>query len=161
MTHPELDPTFRQAMEAAVATLVQDGVMGQQALREAQKAASETLAAFCLELLAVLDTLEAQLAFLAAQPREAPWPRLERNLGVTRNKLVAALEARGVTPLAVSVGSAPDYRLCVAVERRPAPGDGDEHVAEVLRPGWAMGDAVLRPAEVAIAVPETLDASAS
>jgi molecular chaperone GrpE (heat shock protein) len=139
-------------LENAIATLVRDGVASNQALRESQKAASETLAAFCLELLAVLDTLEAQLAFLATQPREAPWPRLERNLGVTRNKLVAALEARGVTPLAVSVGGAPDYRHCVAVERRPVPDCTEEHVAEVLRPGWAMGDAVLRPAEVAIAV---------
>jgi molecular chaperone GrpE (heat shock protein) len=153
MSHPELDPTFRHDMEAAVAALVQDGVAGRQALREAQKSASETLAAFCLDLLAVLDTLEAQLAFLAAQPREAPWPRMERNMGIARNKLVTALEARGVTPLAVGVGSVPDYRLCVAVERRLAPVDAREHVAEVLRPGWAIADAVLRPAEVAIAVP--------
>lgn len=153
-THRTLAPSTYDALTATVAVMTRDRVAGDQALREAHKTAQEGLAAFCLELLAVLDTLDAQVAFLASQPREAPWPRLEKNLLVSRNKLFAALTARGVSPIAIELGSVPDYRLCTAVERRAVAGATGERVAEVLRPGWTMGEGLLRAAEVAVAVGE-------
>lgn len=148
----QLDDVAHARLVAAVEALVRSQVAGAQAVREAQRLADENLAAFCLELLAVLDTLEAQVAYFAAQPREAPWPRLEKNMRVTCNKLVAALATRGVVPISVEEGQAPDYRVCVAVERRTVAGVTAERVAEVLRGGWLLGDAVLRAAEVAIEV---------
>ncbi|MEB3196146.1 MAG: nucleotide exchange factor GrpE [Candidatus Sericytochromatia bacterium] len=152
MNSRAIDATTYDVLLASVASLIKARVAGEQALREAHKSAGESLAAFCLELLAVLDMLDAQLTFLAAQPREAPWPRLERNLSVSRNKLAAALAARGVTPIDVTLGESPDYRVCVAVERRAGGSEAGERVAEVLRSGWAIGADVLRAAEVAIAV---------
>jgi molecular chaperone GrpE (heat shock protein) len=134
---------------------IQERGLAAQALREANKAEEERTASFALDLLSVLDSLETQLAFLGAQPREAPWPRLEKNLGVTRNKLLACLAARGVAPLAVAVGEPPDYARCVAVERREVDGVAGEHVVEVLRSGYSLGDMVLRAAEVAVAVAPT------
>jgi molecular chaperone GrpE (heat shock protein) len=150
------DYEIPQATRAALLNYTQgfmrERVAAAQALREAHKAADERTASFALDLLGVLDSLESQLAFLAAQPREAPWPRLEKNLGVTRNKLLACLAEREVVPLAVAIGEPPDYAKCVAVERREVAGVVGEQVVEVLRMGYSLGELVLRTAEVAVAI---------
>lgn len=149
----ELDENTHGILAECVGDLVRREVASAQALREAQRLANEKLAAFCLELLAALDALEAQVNYLAAQPREAPWPRLEKNLRVTSNKFRAALAAQGASPLEISTGDAPDYRLCVAVEKRVVEGLTGERIAEVLRSGWSLEDSVLRAAEVVVEVP--------
>jgi len=141
------------ALRGHLEALMRAQVHAAQAQRETRRAGEAATDALCLDMLEIADMLASQVSFLEAQPAEGPWPRLARNLARTRNKLLGSLGRRGLVIVPIAVGEPPDYRVCVAVERREVDGGAGELVAAVLRDGYLIADRVLRPAEVAIQVP--------
>jgi molecular chaperone GrpE len=68
-------------------------------------------------------------------------------------KLLAALEAEGVQPIAAA-GDLFDPSLHEALSYEPCRDRRDGQVIEVMRPGYRLGDIVLRPALVRVAQAE-------
>jgi molecular chaperone GrpE len=97
-------------------------------------------------LLEVLDDLDRTLEAAGASPDET----LAKGVDLVAGKLVRTLHGLGLERLD-DVGVAFDPNLHEAVSEQPAE-EAVEHprVAQVLRPGYRMGDRVLRPAMVVV-----------
>jgi hypothetical protein len=99
-----------------------------------------------------------------AAPRPAPGPAPESLLGgvieahdmaagadAVQVRLEQALAGAGVRRMAVGDGTVFDPGLHHAVgTEQAADGGSDRRVAREVRPGWQMGDRVVRPAEVIV-----------
>jgi molecular chaperone GrpE len=120
--------------------------------KEIERARRGVLADF----LEVVDNLDRALAAArdagsGGGPTGAlPHANLLRGVELVRDLLLARLAAYGVTPLAAK-GQPFDPRVHEAVSILPvAVAEQDEHVVDVVRPGYAVGDDVLRPAAVVV-----------
>jgi molecular chaperone GrpE len=97
-------------------------------------------------LLEVLDDLDRTLEAAEASPDES----LAKGVSLVADKLVRSLQAVGLEQVA-RTGVAFDPNVHEAVQQRPAEEPREEPVvAEVLRPGYRLGDRVLRPAMVVV-----------
>ena len=91
------------------------------------------------QLLTVLDDIE----------RAQEHGDLSGAFKVVADKLVAALQAQGLEPFGV-LGEAFDPAVHEAVQHNTAADVSEPTVTAVLRPGYRLGDRVLRPAMVAV-----------
>jgi molecular chaperone GrpE len=101
------------------------------------------------QLLPILDELDRALAGVPADIKDNPWVR---GVGMVRERLSAALRSLGVERYGAA-RDAFDPALHDALFYQPAPEGRPPSVAEVLRPGYRMGNRVLRPAEVVVSGP--------
>lgn len=96
------------------------------------------------KMLPVLDNLERALAFDDSDA-------LRTGLQATLRQFEAALESENVK-LVVVKGLPFDPKLAEAIATQPTPpGVADDTVLEEARKGYAIGDEVLRPAQVVVA----------
>lgn len=160
---PSLEPTVveecrRRADEAE--RRLQEYIAAYRQAREEQDAFRERLArdverraearfgALVAEILETADDLDLALAH-AADVREAE--PLARGVALARDRFVAALEKSGITRI-VPDGQPFDPNFAEAdhvVDAGSADLDGT--VASTLRPGYVLGERVLRPARVVVA----------
>lgn len=118
--------------------------------REIERGRRAVLADF----LDVVDNLDRALAAgregSAAASDDANYAALVKGVELVRELLLAKLGAYGVKPIAAA-GEAFDPRVheAVSILAVAAP-DRDERVVGVVRPGYAIGDEVLRPAAVVV-----------
>ncbi len=111
----------------------------------------EFVAPLAREILLVVDRIDA----LAGQSTAAAGGGADDagNLGSVRAELLEILHRRGLREVDAS-GQQFDPRVHEAVARVPVkPGDPDEQVGrvvEVRRPGYALADRLLRPAQVGV-----------
>jgi molecular chaperone GrpE len=110
---------------------------------KAEAVRAETIRAF----LPLADDLERALAHVPAQAAEESW--VEGFRLIQRN-LEAAFERLGVRRVGV-VGDLFDPNLHEAVAYEEHPSQPEGHVAAVLRPGYQLGERVVRPAQVSVA----------
>jgi molecular chaperone GrpE len=107
-------------------------------------------------MLEVLDNLDRAIA--SAQAAGTPDSALLQGVELVRRQFLAKLESLGVQRIE-SAGQPFDPSIHEAVTMVPAAsGDQDGVVVGVIRPGYRIGDQVLRPAAVAVGkqeIPQT------
>jgi molecular chaperone GrpE len=108
---------------------------------------SEAAAADLIEeLLPLLDDMERALK---ADPGTEATAAIRRGVELIHKQLLETLRKRGVTALE-SLGADFDPHFHMAVSHEPADGRRDGEVVEQFRPGYMLGDRLLRPAMVKV-----------
>ena len=111
------------------------------------------ISAFARDILAVADNMERALAALDAEIREkadAGVKALLDGVELTERELKKALEKHGVKKFE-PMGEKFDPNLHQAMFEMPDPSRPAGTVAQVVQPGYMIGERVLRPALVAVA----------
>ncbi|MDB5057518.1 MAG: GrpE protein [Chloroflexi bacterium] len=116
----------------------------EQERAEQVRAAMEDL---ILSLLPALDDLERALASVPPEEADAPWVQGVRLID---RSLRAALERAGIERIPAE-GQRFDPKIHEALMQEDAQGRPEGEVVRELRPGYRLGDRVLRPAQVSVA----------
>jgi len=98
------------------------------------------------DVLESLDDLDLALAHMEGVKEAAP---LAKGVTLARDRFLSALERNGVERLDVE-GAEFDPNVAEAVGIEPAGPDRDRRVVRTVRPGYRMGDRVIRPARVIV-----------
>lgn len=115
--------------------------------KEIQKDVERSRRSVIVSFLEVLDNLDRALQAAGGTTSDA----FVQGVALVRQQFLATLEGLGVTRVD-PVGQRFDPLLHEAVSTVPASSpDQDEVVVGVVRPGYLMGEDVLRPAQVAVA----------
>jgi molecular chaperone GrpE len=137
-----------EALEARKRALADFENFRRRAAEQESRAIDRGMAEICRVLIPVLDQLE--LALGRDVSKAAP-EQVILGIKLVREEMVKALQSKGVRLVHPEVGTAFDPYTQEAMMRRPAPDLEPDAVVEVLQPGYAMGDVVLRAAKVVIA----------
>jgi molecular chaperone GrpE len=100
-------------------------------------------------LFPLLDDLARAFADVPADLVDDPWAR---GIAMLRSKLDATLTGIGLEPVGTA-GEPFDPKLHEAVFHEPDHDATDQRVAQVIRPGYRVGERLLRPAEVVVRGP--------
>lgn len=112
------------------------------------------IASFARDVLAVADNMERALAALDAELRETANPAIKTLLDgveLTERELLKVLEKHGVTKFEPKKGDKFDPNLHQAMYELPDPTQPAGTVAQVVQPGYMIGERMLRPALVGVA----------
>jgi molecular chaperone GrpE len=122
------------------------------------------IASFARDVLAVADNMERALEALDAELREAANPGVKALLDgveLTERELLKVLDKHGVKKYEPQKGDKFDPNLHQAMYELPDPSQPAGTVAQVVQPGYMIGERMLRPALVGVAKGgPKLDASA-
>src|SRR4051812_24386242 len=99
------------------------------------------------QLLPVLDDLERALEQVPDELKEHPWVE---GMPLIARRLRMALAKAGVERIGTA-GETFDPHLHEAVAYEPRPGYDEGQIATVVRPGYRLGERVIRPAQVTVA----------
>jgi len=122
--------------------------------RQVSDARDYGIAAFARDILAVADNMERALGALDADLREkadAGTKALLDGVELTERELLKVLEKHGVKKFD-PLGEKFDPNLHQAMYQVPDPSRPAGTVAQVVQPGYMIGDRMLRPALVGVAV---------
>jgi molecular chaperone GrpE len=122
--------------------------------RQVADARDYGIAAFARDILAVADNMERALGALDADLREkadAGTKALLDGVELTERELLKVLEKHGVKKFD-PLGEKFDPNLHQAMYQVPDPSRPAGTVAQVVQPGYMIGDRMLRPALVGVAV---------
>jgi molecular chaperone GrpE len=120
--------------------------MEQERSEDARTATSDLI----LSLLPTLDDLERALASIPPEEAEAP---VAGGIRLIDRSLRSALERAGLERISVE-GQRFDPQVHESLLQDVAPNRQEGEVTRELRPGYRLGDRVLRPAQVSVAVAE-------
>jgi molecular chaperone GrpE len=112
------------------------------------------IASFARDVLAVADNMERALEALDAELRETANPAIKTLLDgveLTERELLKVLEKHGVKKFEPKKGDKFDPNLHQAMYELPDPTQPAGTVAQVVQPGYMIGDRMLRPAAVGVA----------
>lgn len=127
-----------------------------RAQREREDAQRYGASSFAKDLLNVADNLRRALASL---PEAQAGDELTRNLlagvAATERELLAAFERHGIRRIEPKPGERFDHNFHQAMFELPNTGQPAGTIVQVLQPGYAMHDRLLRPAMVGVAKAET------
>ena len=112
---------------------------------DAERARGEVLE----PLFPLLDDLGRAFAEVPAGLKDDPWAQ---GIAMLRSRLERTLAGLGLEPVG-TVGDAFDPALHEAVFHEPDPEGVDQRVALVVRPGYRVGERLLRPAQVVVRGP--------
>ncbi len=98
--------------------------------------------------LEVLDDMELALKNKPTEGEGAAWAE---GIELIYRKILAILEAEGITPIEAEPGMPFDPRFHEAITHEPHEERNSEEIIEVVRRGYMIGDQVLRPALVRVA----------
>jgi molecular chaperone GrpE len=119
--------------------------IGQERVEENERARAGVLT----EILPLLDELDRATSQTPPDLAASPWAQ---GVLLIRNRLRDVLNRLGVEPLGAE-GDPFDPTIHQALFYEQQPGIAEQQVATVIRPGFRMGQRVLRPAEVAVVGP--------
>ena len=122
--------------------------------REIGDARHYGIASFARDILAVADNMDRALAALDAELREAANAGVKALLDgveLTERELHNVLEKHGVKKFEPQKGERFDPNLHQAVYEAPDPSLPSGTVAQIVQPGYMIGERMLRPALVAVA----------
>ena len=157
--HPTLVDEYRLRAEAAETKLHEYIAAFKQAqadhegfrerlTRDVDRKVDLKFGSLVAELLEALDDLDLALAHVEGVAEAQP---LARGVSLARDRFLATLTRHGISRLALD-GEEFDPNLAEAVQVvEPEAPDMDGKVAATLRPGYALGERVIRPARVAVA----------
>jgi molecular chaperone GrpE len=117
-----------------------------RARREVTREVERSKRAMLAELLDVMDNLDRALE--AGTPSSSVETLLE-GVRLVRSQFLSRLEGFGISPIA-ALNERFDPTLHEAVTTVPTDEAGDDRVLGIVRPGYRIGDEVLRPAMVAV-----------
>jgi len=100
-------------------------------------------------LFPLLDDLGRAFAEVPAGLKDDPWAQ---GIAMLRSRLEGTLAGLGLEPVG-TVGETFNPALHDAVFHEPDPDGLDQRVAQVIRPGYRVGERLLRPAEVVVRGP--------
>jgi molecular chaperone GrpE len=112
------------------------------------------IASFARDVLAVADNMERALGALDAELSETANPALKtllEGVELTERELLKVLEKHGVKKFEPKKGDKFDPNLHQAMYELPDPSQPAGTVAQVVQPGYMIGDRMLRPAAVGVA----------
>ena len=112
------------------------------------------IASFARDVLAVADNMERALEALDAELRETANPAIKTLLDgveLTERELLKVLEKHGVKKFEPKKGDKFDPNLHQAMYELPDPSQPAGTVAQVVQPGYMIGERMLRPALVGVA----------
>jgi molecular chaperone GrpE len=112
------------------------------------------IASFARDVLAVADNMERALEALDAELRETANPATKTLLDgveLTERELLKVLEKHGVKKFEPKKGDKFDPNLHQAMYELPDPTQPAGTVAQVVQPGYMIGERMLRPALVGVA----------
>jgi molecular chaperone GrpE len=112
------------------------------------------IASFARDVLAVADNMERALEALDAELRETANPAIKTLLDgveLTERELLKVLEKHGVKKFEPQKGDKFDPNLHQAMYELPDPSQPAGTVAQVVQPGYMIGERMLRPALVGVA----------
>jgi len=112
------------------------------------------IASFARDVLAVADNMERALEALDAELRETANPAIKTLLDgveLTERELMKVLEKHGVKRFEPKKGDKFDPNLHQAMYELPDPSQPAGTVAQVVQPGYMIGERMLRPALVGVA----------
>lgn len=115
---------------------------------ERQRQQQQLLAEVVLDFLEVLDDLERALQNRPQEGEGAAWAE---GIALIYNKLRTRLEAKGVEQIPVEPGQPFDPQIHEAVSHEAVDGHESGHIIQVVRPGYRIGERVIRPALVRVA----------
>ena len=112
------------------------------------------IASFARDMLAVADNMDRALEALDAELRETADPGVKALLDgveLTERELLKVLEKHGVKKFEPQKGDKFDPNLHQAMYEVPDPSQPAGTVAQVVQPGYMIGERMLRPALVGVA----------
>jgi molecular chaperone GrpE len=112
------------------------------------------IASFARDVLAVADNMERALEALDAELRETANPGVKALLDgveLTERELLKVLDKHGVKKFEPQKGDKFDPNLHQAMYELPDPSQPAGTVAQVVQPGYMIGERMLRPALVGVA----------
>jgi molecular chaperone GrpE len=122
--------------------------------REVKDTRQYGIAAFARDVLAVADNMDRALQALDTELREAANPGVKALLDgveLTERELHKVLDKHGVKKFEPQKGDRFDPNLHQAMYEVPDPAQPAGTVAQVLQPGYMIGERMLRPAAVGVA----------
>jgi molecular chaperone GrpE len=122
--------------------------------REVRDTRQYSIAGFARDILAVADNMDRALQALDAELRETANPGVKALLDgveLTERELIKVLEKHGVKKFEPQKGDRFDPNLHQAMYEVPDPAQPAGTVAQVMQPGYMIGDRMLRPAAVGVA----------
>jgi molecular chaperone GrpE (heat shock protein) len=136
--------------------LIQENAALQAKLQQQQATTASANNSLFLELLGVVDALDYLCGYLAENPEPpaAFQQRLPNSLRSIVNKLEGSLAGSDVKAIDVPLNTPADFNVCAAVKREVRTDLEPQSVIKVSRRGFTAGEAVLRSAEVIVAVAE-------
>ena len=152
------DPAVALAKEAAelkdrlLRTLAEMENMRRRAEREVADARAYGIANFARDILAVADNMERALQALDAEIREKAEPGVKALLDgveLTERELIKVMEKHGITRIE-PLGQKFDPNRHQAIYEVPDASVPPGTVAQVVQPGYTIGERVLRPAMVGV-----------
>jgi molecular chaperone GrpE len=152
----QITATQRDEITDSFNHLIQENAALQAKLQQQQTAAASANNSLFLELLGVVDALDYLCGYLAENPEPPPafQQRLPNSLRSITNKLEGSLAGCGVTAIEVPLNAPADFNVCTAISREVRTDLAPQSVIKVSRRGFMTDEAVLRSAEVIVAVTE-------
>ncbi len=144
----ELQAQLDAAVEARKRALADFANYQRRAVEEQGRAREAGATAVIRSLLPVLDHFDLALGHSADAKDPDP---LAAGVRIVRDELLRALEGHGLRRIEAAPGDEFDPHRHQAVTRQATPGLAPGRIASVLQAGYALGDRVLRPAQVAVA----------
>ena len=115
---------------------------------ERERQRQQLLAEVIKDFLEVLDDLELALKNRPQGEEGAAWAE---GIELIYRKLRGRLEAKGVEQVPAEPGQPFDPQYHEAISHEPVDGHESGHIIEVVRPGYRVGDVIVRPALVRVA----------
>ncbi len=150
---PSLEPLVVELRDKYLRAVAEVENLRKRAERDVADARAYGIAAFARDVLAVADNLARATELLDPEARAAAdgtFKALLDGVELTRRELHKTLEKHGVRRLE-PLGEKFDPNFHQAMFEIPTPDVPAGTVAQVMQPGYAIGERVLRPALVAVA----------
>ncbi|MFM6010847.1 MAG: nucleotide exchange factor GrpE [Dolichospermum sp.] len=122
----------------------------QSSLKEQQTQTTAQTEDLFLELLEVVDALEALLYYLENNPHQSPEfiASLPHSVSAVHRQFLGILKKRQLLPVELQAGTEPDFNLCQVIDQEERTDIPDQTITKIVRRGFYWGEKVLRPAEV-------------
>jgi molecular chaperone GrpE len=143
-----------EARDKVLRTLAEMENLRRRTEREVADTRHYSIASFARDILAVADNMDRALQALDAELRETANPAIKTLLDgveLTERELLKVLEKHGVKKFEPQQGEKFDPNLHQAMYEVPDPSQPAGTVAQVVQPGYMIGERMLRPALVGVA----------
>ena len=143
-----------EAKDKVLRTLAEMENLRRRTEREVADTRHYSIASFARDILAVADNMDRALQALDAELRETANPAIKTLLDgveLTERELLKVLEKHGVKKFEPQQGEKFDPNLHQAMYEVPDPAQPAGTVAQVVQPGYMIGERMLRPALVGVA----------
>ncbi|MFM5998890.1 MAG: nucleotide exchange factor GrpE [Dolichospermum sp.] len=141
---------LRNLLVEKLTTLEKDNVFLQSSLKEQQTQTTAQTEDLFLELLEVVDALEALLYYLENNTHQSPEfiASLPHSVSAVHRQFLGILKKRQLLPVELQAGTEPDFNLCQVIDQEERTDIPDQTITKIVRRGFYWGEKVLRPAEV-------------